>query len=194
MLEGFVSSLYYVDVQLFGLINLNPHFILLDDFVSLFTLAGTQIFWIIICAGLFIFGGEKGKKVAVLSLMALLLGYVLSESLKYIIARPRPFYDVKTIMVISEKGYSFPSGHATTSFAACTILGLEYGYLYLFLAFASGVALSRPYLGVHYPSDIIAGALLGIFCALLVYKMKSKIVSVMLKFKNKLMQIENYSI
>lgn len=179
--------MYNVDLQLFHFINLYYHPLLLDDIISIFTLGGTQIFWLVICAGLFIFGGDKGKKVALLTLLALILGYALSEILKYIIARPRPFSDVKTVMVTTENGFSFPSGHSTAAFAACTILGIEYGYLYLFLAFAALIALSRIYLGVHYPSDVVGGALLGIFCALLVFKEKEGILKSIVRFKNSIM-------
>ncbi|MEG3224675.1 MAG: hypothetical protein BME94_03870 [Methanobacteriales archaeon Met13] len=187
MLDGLAFTLYNVDLQLFCLINLYYHPIFLDDLVANFTLAGILPFWGIVCVLLFVSGGEKGKKVAILTLMALLLGFALSELFKYFIARPRPFYDVKAVMVTTENGFSFPSGHSTIAFAACTLLGLEYGYLYLFIAFASLIALSRVYLGVHYPSDVVAGALLGVFCAFLVYKEKEEILRSMLRFKNSLM-------
>lgn len=186
MFEGLAFTLYNVDLQLFYLINLYYHPIFLDDLVANFTMAGILPFWGLLCVLLFVFGGEKGKKAVILTLIALMIGFALTEILKYMIDRPRPYHEVKAIMVTTESGSSFPSGHSTIAFAACTLLGLEYGYLYLFIAFASLIALSRIYLGVHYPSDVVAGALLGIFIAFLVYKEKEEIVRAMLRFKNSL--------
>ena len=75
------------------------------------TNAGTDAFWLIICAGLFIFGGEKGRNVAILGIIALLFGYVLSEFIKYEVARPRPYtvlsnVHLLTTMIIDDLGFS----------------------------------------------------------------------------------------
>jgi undecaprenyl-diphosphatase len=187
MLEGFAGSFNNYDIYLFFWINLHLHNPLFDLLFSIVTFGGTQIVWLVICLGLFIFGGEKGKKVALICVLALLLGYVLSELIKYVVARPRPFMVLNNVELVSyASGYSFPSGHATTVFAACTVLSLKYGYIYLFMAFAVLVAFSRVYLGVHYPSDIIFGALLGVGCALLLLREEIYIWDYILKLKSRL--------
>ena len=86
--------------------------------------------------------------------------YLANIALKYIVRRPRPVLEGLAPLSSTVTGLAYPSAHATTSFAAARVLsrGLPAGPLY---AAAAAMALSRPYAGVHYPSDILAGALFG---------------------------------
>jgi membrane-associated phospholipid phosphatase len=87
--------------------------------------------------------------------------YVLNTALKLAVRRRRPRLDGLPALTGTPTALSFPSAHASTSFAgalAYSRLGLPAGPLY---ALATGLALSRLYLGVHHPSDLLAGALLG---------------------------------
>jgi membrane-associated phospholipid phosphatase len=82
--------------------------------------------------------------------------YVVSTSIKLVVRRPRPdLADLPPLMDTPTK-LSFPSSHAVTSFAAARAFGVP-----LLYAVAVPMALSRLYLGVHYPSDVAAGAALG---------------------------------
>jgi undecaprenyl-diphosphatase len=63
-------------------------------------------------------------------------------------------------LVSTISSLSYPSAHAATSFAAARALGRELPSVPLYAA-AGAMALTRPYLGVHYPSDVVAGAVLG---------------------------------
>lgn len=89
---------------------------------------------------------------------------VIVTVLKVLIAEPRPFVTLTNVhLLITETGYSFPSRHATITFAIATIVYLYHRSLGKWLyVFASLVAISRIFVGVHYPIDVIAGALLGI--------------------------------
>ena len=98
--------------------------------------------------------------------MGLLLGEI---ALKNIICRPRPFQDMPGIplLIPPPSGYSFPSGHSCASFAAATIIFLKDRRPgAAALALAALIAFSRVFLFVHYPTDVLAGSLLGVLCAL----------------------------
>lgn len=87
-------------------------------------------------------------------------GSFAASLLKLVVDRPRPGGDALVAVPASS---SFPSGHAATAFAAAAAVGFVYPRLRLpMFVLAALVALSRVYLGVHYPADVLAGALLGL--------------------------------
>jgi membrane-associated phospholipid phosphatase len=88
--------------------------------------------------------------------------YVANVAVKLVVRRPRPIFDDLPPLIGTPTQLSFPSSHATSSFAAAhayaPLLGPSGSALY---PLAAAMAATRVYLGVHYPSDILAGALLG---------------------------------
>lgn len=86
----------------------------------------------------------------------------ISNILKNIIMRPRPFLELE-IINMEGKGYSYsmPSNHATNAFAMAFFLNKYIKKNYLFFIIAGLIALSRVFIGVHYPSDIVVGSLIG---------------------------------
>lgn len=125
--------------------------------------------WIAIAIILLINKNTKVRRLGISMLIALALGYLLGEAaLKNIIERVRPIsasYNYNFI-ITPPKSFSFPSGHTTSSFAAFGVcLFSKAKYRYLALALAIAIAFSRIYLHVHYPSDVLGGIILGLFCA-----------------------------
>ncbi len=115
---------------------------------------------------------KEYRSIGVKMMLALLLSGFIGEILvKHIVARVRPTkFLLQEEMLIKEPiTYSFPSGHTSSSFAASCILASYFGSLSIpAFVFAVLMGFSRVYLRVHYPTDVLAGAVLGSLCSLIV--------------------------
>jgi len=133
-----------------------------------------------IAAPILIFGTgiiEKDQDLKQKGLMigeSFLVTTIVATALKHTINRPRPFETYPDIQKLSAGGSSsFPSGHTSDAFSTATSLSLAFPKWYVIApsyTYAALVGYSRMHLGVHYPSDVLAGAIIGAGSAFLCYK------------------------
>jgi undecaprenyl-diphosphatase len=163
----------------------------LNQFMIFMTQYGREavlpIFMILIA----VFGGQEGRKTAVVTFLSILVLIPLSLIVTDIVARARPNVSLSSLLP-SDNEYSFPSGHATivaAGAAASLVLFRTKKRILISIAFAAEAAMvctSRVYLGHHYPLDIVGGLLLGLGVSFILIGISDKIEKVMLTLTRRL--------
>jgi undecaprenyl-diphosphatase len=186
MLGFFLSELSEENIEWFYHINWGLDNPIFDFIMPIITIMGSLYGWIIFSMVIYLFGGKFGRKVAILALIALFFSNVIVIVLKSVVGEPRPFLTLPNVdLLVSADGESFPSGHTASAFAAATVIGLKYylesegrlrWLIYPLMVLAFLVGFSRIYIGVHYPYDVVIGALIGTICALAVLKYQNKLL------------------
>ena len=123
-------------------------------------------------------GGKKGRILGLLLVPLIFMSDQLSSVvIKNIFVRPRPCHELNGMPVLEHirllvdcgSGYSFPSSHAANNFAVSTLFSYYYRrWTWAFISFAAIIGFSRISVGVHYPSDVAGGALVGASCAAII--------------------------
>ena len=173
------------DVWLFQLLNLHLVHPAADDLMVFLTrvrLSGH----IIVLAALFIVvrRGKSAFQVILLALIAVgMADIVASGILKPLVQRIRPCFalDHVRLLVSQPRSYSFASSHAANSAAVASVIWIffhrgdfvEKLYTIIMILYALAISWSRVYVGVHYPGDVIAGMMIGVCSAMLVYLFSS---------------------
>ena len=146
--------------------------VFLADYLQYFL--GIVFLWLLFCSRY----PQKKKYVFLFTvLLSILVAcFGIAAIIHYFYHHPRPFLVYPVNQIISASGSSFPSGHATFFFALAVVV-----FLYnkkiggWFLAAALLISLARVYVGVYYPADILAGALIGIFTGWVVWAVARKV-------------------
>jgi undecaprenyl-diphosphatase len=134
----------------------------LERAVAMFSRAGEHAAcWLVLGLAGSVLSGQSDRRRAWLRGVRVVAGaYALNQAVKFAVRRPRPKLDGLEPLTPVVTRLSFPSAHATTAFAAAGAYRRLAPAWALYGA-AAAFAVSRPYLGVHYPSDVLAGAALG---------------------------------
>ena len=182
------------EIKILDFIQDHLRFGFLDDMMVLLTrLADDGIVWIVLAIALICF--KQTRKMGITLGLALLLGLIVGNlGLKNLFARPRPYDvnpDIVDHMLIERlfNSYSFPSGHTRCCFESGMAMFLcdkRFGKV----AFVLGgfIGFSRIYLYMHYPTDVIAGALLGLLNGFIAFIIVDKIYKAIDNKKSRLVK------
>ena len=120
--------------------------------------------WLLIASGLAACGGPRGRRAAGRGIIAIVMAAAVANGpVKLLARRRRPFPGSRPTLVPMPRSTSFPSGHSAAAFAFATGACAELPILApVLVPLAGTVAYSRVHAGVHYPSDVAAGAAIGI--------------------------------
>lgn len=135
----------------------------LDHFFKISTHMGSVEFAVLIISLLIFMERRFQPNVGLYLLISMVTTQLITQTVKVLINRARPNTQGRSnnFSNIPLKNYSFPSGHTTAAFSMATTLSSVAPFLLILYIPASIVAVSRIYLGVHYPSDVLAGMIIG---------------------------------
>jgi len=173
--DPFPAYIYAWDARIFLLINNGLANQYLGWLFNILTRLGSTLSVFTIGVLLYLY---QRRREGTLILASLVIGTFVALPLKLAIPRPRPFFTIpSTILFDREAGSSFPSGHAMRAFAFAFIASKLRPKLTIPLyLFAALIAFSRVYVGQHYPLDVSAGTLTGIFVGYLTTKYENRIL------------------
>ncbi len=149
------------------------------DSLAIFFAENFQYFIVLLLISFLAVNYRKYLKMVITALFAAIFSrFVITEIIRFIFPRSRPFIDNNVNLLVSHNPgeSSFPSGHASFFFALATVV-----YFYnkklgaAFFVFAFLISISRVFAGIHWPSDILAGAIVGIFSGWVINKIFKKI-------------------
>lgn len=167
-----LSKIYKKDVALLKAINNSMHCKLLDLIMPPITYLGSTVFSLIFALITLLNSNKIIHHLGVNTCITLAISSFVSKIIKESVNRLRPFIEISNLNIkkIGIDEYSFPSGHTTAAFSMAVTSSLFFPNIAILAIFlASCVGISRIYLGVHYPTDVLAGSFLGSTTSILVF-------------------------
>lgn len=169
-MRSYLNSMHRLDSNLCIAVNQTSQVRLIRDLFRLVSRLGDGLFWYALMLLILLFEGSDGLLPVLHMALAGLTGTLLYKWLKGKTLRPRPFEVHQDIFMTGKPldKFSFPSGHTLHALVFGLVAINYYPALsFIIMPFVSMVALSRVVLGLHYPSDVLAGALIGSLIAAL---------------------------
>lgn len=179
MIDSFKKAFRKIDETFFPIFNDKIKNSFFDWLLPKYTYLGGLVFIISLTAIMVLFGKGNIRYIGMQMAFSLIISQGITYSLKSLIARERPYNVLDNLHTFGfvMKDYCFPSGHSSASFTVAVIIALNVPSLaILVLLMAALVAMSRMYVGVHYPTDVIAGIIIGVGSSLIVYNFLLKYV------------------
>ncbi|MEG2596904.1 MAG: phosphatase PAP2 family protein [Oscillospiraceae bacterium] len=174
-----METILQIDRSILDWIQENLRYDFLDEIFTFITKLGNAgMIWIAV--GIFLCCFKKWRKGGMTMLIAVAMAFLVGEmTIKPLVGRVRPFVYNPTLPLLIEppNGFSFPSGHAMSSFAAATALFLcgNRRKSWSWFLGAALIAFSRVYLYVHYPSDVLLGSIFGILSGMAAFYLVKKL-------------------
>ena len=169
-MRWYLNRMHRLDSSLCIAVNQTSQVRLIRDVFRLVSRLGDGVFWYSLMLLILLFEGSAGLKPVIHMALAGLFGTLLYKWLKGKTLRPRPFEVHQDIFLAGKPldKFSFPSGH-TLHAVVFGLVAINYypALSFLIMPFVSMVGLSRVVLGLQYPSDVLAGALIGSLIAAL---------------------------
>ena len=169
-MRSYLNSMHRLDSNLCIAVNQTSQIRLIRDLFRLVSRLGDGLFWYSLMLLILLFEGRDGLLPVLHMALAGLSGTLLYKWLKGKTLRPRPFEVHQDIFLTGKPldKFSFPSGH-TLHAVVFGLVAINYypALSFIIMPFVSMVALSRVVLGLHYPSDVITGAIIGSLIAAL---------------------------
>jgi len=168
------------DIELFSSLNglaTNPGIAIVSSMMTQF---GSEVILGLIGLLFYLLSSKENTQVLIGVLFAITVSDLVLSVIKGAYFRPRPYQLLSGLHlpIGQDEASSFPSGHATRAFAVFALITIQKGKKYLpLLLLSAGVAVSRIIIGLHFPSDVLAGAFLGIFLAVISVIFLSKYVN-----------------